>query len=182
MSENASKQTTARACELLSRIAALPAQASPHLPAVQLSALMLRMCGTGKLTHMLRSAPPRATQEAARRYDQALLASYVKITGLDDLTEQEALHCQLPMRMGGRGLRSQEKIANAAWLASWAQSLSEVILRTNVTSLASLDTCALPIAGHCREAFEAIPPAAGIDDTSDPLDWRRWALAPQKKV
>ena len=143
---------------------------------------MLRMCGTGKLTHMLRSAPPRATQEAARRYDQAILASYVEITGLDDLTEQEALHCQLPMRMGGRGLRSQEKLAHAAWLASWAQSLSEVILRTNVTSLASLDTCTLPIAGHCRDAFEAIPPATGIDDTTDALDWRRWALAPQKKV
>ena len=55
-------ERAARFCLLLGE---LPAHASPHLPAVQAAALLLRMCGVGKLTHLLRSTPPAQVQPAA---------------------------------------------------------------------------------------------------------------------
>ena len=53
----------------LERISKLADPAPPHLPAVQLSALLHCTCGTGQITHLLRTSPPRITRTAARRFD-----------------------------------------------------------------------------------------------------------------
>ncbi len=78
-----------RTAALLERFAELPALASPHLPAVQSAALLLRMCGCGQATHLLRSSPPTRVQEAARAYDHALLQTYEKLASLDPLMHEQ---------------------------------------------------------------------------------------------
>ena len=178
-------KTAERATALLRKLSELPTLALPHLPAAQLSALLLRMCGCGKLTHLLRSTPPSTAREAAVSYDRALLDCYRELAALDAFSPAEASQCQLPLRDGGRGLRSQERLAPAAWLASWAQCLSQVLLRTNLEELTNLETCTLPLAQHCRDALAALPPALPSEreeETTNPLDWREWALRPRKKL
>ena len=93
--EERSKEVADRAAALLDRFAELPAEASPHLPAVQVGALLLRLCGQGKLTHLLRSNTPASTEAAARSYSDALLRTYEALAELDPLTTNQALQCQL---------------------------------------------------------------------------------------
>ncbi len=175
-----------RAAALLQAFAELPAKASPHQPAVQVAALLLRLCGCGKVTHLLRCAPPTTTRAAARAYDAALLKNYEELAELDPLTAAQALQCQLPLRLGGRGLRSQEQLAPAAWAASWAQCVAEVLERTCLDDLEDLETCELPLARACREARAELPeapPAQNNDREEPPLgSWRELALEPRKKV
>ena len=75
-------EVAARAAALLGRFAELPALASPHLPAVQVAALLLRVCGTGKVAHMLRSNPPTSTAAAAGTFDEAVLQAYTALASL----------------------------------------------------------------------------------------------------
>ena len=177
-------EVSGRAAAFLEKLAELPTLASPHLPAAQLSGLLLRMCGCGKLTHLLRSTPPASVSQAARAYDSALLDCYRELAALDTLSPPQAAQCQLPLRDGGRGLRSNEALAPAAWLASWAQCLSQVLLRTGLEELSDLGACALPLAEHCRDALAALPPALAseAEETADPLDLKDWALRPRKKL
>ena len=177
--------TADRAAVFLRKVAELPTLASPHLPAVQLSALLLRMCGGGKITHLLRSTPPGSVREATACFDQAMLDSYAELAALDALSSMEVMQCQLPLRDGGRGLRSQERLAPAAWLASWAQCLSQVVMRTNLEELVDLETCTLPLAQHCRDALACMPPADSSElsgGSADVLDWNNWVLELQKKL
>ncbi len=175
-----------RAAALLELLAELPAKASPQQPAVQVAALLLRLCGCGKVTHLLRSTPPQLVREAARTYDAALLKCYEDLAELDPLTCAQALRCRLPLRRGGRGLRSQEQLAPAAWVASWAQCVAEVLARTGLDCLEDLETCELPLAQACRDARAELPdaPPGARDDRegSDLGTWRELALEPRKKV
>ena len=99
------------------------------------------------------------------------------------LTAQQALQCELPLRFGSRGLRSQERLAPAMWVGSWAQSLAEVALRSGVDSLEDLDTSGLPLAAACRDALAALPaPAAAAREEDNLPSWRELALASRKKV
>ena len=104
-------ETADRATVLLCKIAELPTLASPHLPAVQLSALLFRMCGSGKITHFLRSTPPSSVREAAVSFDHAMLVCYRDLASLDALSPTEVAQCQLPLRDGGHRLRSQGRRA-----------------------------------------------------------------------
>ena len=168
-----------RASALLERIVDLPAHASPHQPAVQAAALLLRMCGASKINHLLRTTPPQVVRSAAAEFDDALLAAYEEVAKLDPLTADQRYQCQLPIRLGGRGLRSQHSLAPAAWLGSWAQCLSEVRARTDLPCLDDLGTCLLPLAVACREA------AAGLSSSSPdqpPMDWTALVARPHLKL
>jgi len=99
-------QTVSRAKTFLEKLGQLPANASPHLPAVQVAALLLRWCGCTKVTHLLRANPPSQTAEAAGAFDEAALACYETLAALDPLSEVQSLQCQLPLSLGGRGLTS----------------------------------------------------------------------------
>ena len=177
------EEVVARASALLERVAALPREASAHQPAVQVAALLLRLCGCGKVTHLLRCNPPATVLDAARAYDSALLRTYKALAGLDPLTAEQALQCSLPLRLGGRGLRSQEKLAPAAWAASWAQCLAGVLARTGLDCLADLDNCDLPLARECRAALAALPEAAPTDGNEARLaSWQELAQRPRHKV
>ncbi len=182
--EERCEEVAQRGAAFLDRLADLPTEASPHLPAVQAAALLLRMCGAEKFTHLLRTTPPVRVRKAARTYDDALVAAYEKLASLDPLAEDQKEQCRLPLRLGGRGLRQQETLAPAAWLGSWAQCLSEVLLRTGVDSLSNLGASPLPLAEACRDALAALPApaptATGEDD--EPVSWRQLALEPRKKL
>jgi hypothetical protein len=176
-------ETAARAAAFVGKLAELPELASPHLPAVQSAALLLRLCGLGKLTHLLRSNAPPQTQGAARDFDTAVLHAYETLAALDPLTSEQALQCQLPLRLGGRGLRSQERLAPAAWVGSWAQCVAEVALRTGLDSLLDLDSSPLPLAAACREALAALPPAPpGARQEETLPSWSDLARAPRAKA
>jgi len=179
------EEVVGRAAALLEALAELPVKASPHQPAVQVAALLLRLCGGGKVTHLLRTTPPRLVQGAARAFDEALLKGYEDLAGLDPLTEVQQLQCRLPLRLGGRGFRSQEQLAPVAWFSSWAQCVAEVLLRTGLDSLEDLDQCALPLAVSRRAARAALPDAPpGAGGGRDELvlgTWRELALEPLRK-
>ena len=107
-----------RATALLERLAELPTHASPHLPAVQVAALLLRYGGAGKVTHLLRSNAPATVASTAARFGKALLEAYVALEALDPLSTEQAAQCQLPIHDSGRGVRSQAQLAPAAWMGS----------------------------------------------------------------
>lgn len=162
-----------RACILLRRIAELPALASPHIPAVQLSAALLRMCGFGEATHLLFSAC--RMQCRVRPHDCQPRCFHT--------IGRHAMPTAPVMR--GRGPASQGALDPTAWLALWAHTLSEVILRTNIEALASLDMCDLPIAQHCRGAIVAVPSALAndLDDANaNPSELSSWAPSSRRKV
>jgi hypothetical protein len=175
-------EVVARAAALLDKLAALPTSVSPHQPAVQVAALLLRLCGTGKVTHLLRSNPPATTSTAALAFDAALLKAYTELAQLDPLALDQEAQCRLPLRLEGRGLRSQHDLAPAAWAASWAQSLAEVRERSGLECLDNLDTCSLPLAAACREALGTLP-AATAGTTEDELpSWQELARTPTSKL
>ena len=89
---------------------------------------------------MLRSTPPASTEAAASAFDRAVLEAYTKLAHLDPLTAEQATQCRLPLRLGGRGLKSQQQLAPAAMAASWAQCLPEVLARTGLNELTDLET------------------------------------------
>ena len=98
--------------------------------------------------------PPLGLKQASGRvpaaaclFDEEVLAAYEKLAGLDPLTADEQAQCRLPLRFGGRGLRSQERLAPAAWAGSWAQNLSEVKGRSGLACLADLE----PAASGCLQ-------------------------------
>ena len=133
-----------RAAVLLDRLAQLPQQASPHQPGAQGAALLLRMSGLGLITHALRTTPPSATAQACKRFDDAVIASYVRICELAPPSPAQRTQLSLPMRYGGRGLRSQLETREVAWVASWTQGLPEILARSGVGSLANVATCPSP--------------------------------------
>ena len=87
------------------------------------------------------------------------------------------------LRLGGRGLRSQERLAPAAWAGSWAQCLAEVKLRSGLSTLTDLDLSPLPLATACHDALAAFPapPPVGREDGALP-SWRELALTPGPKA
>ena len=82
-------------------------------------------------------------------------------------------------------LRSQERLVPAAWLASLAHCLSQVVLHTNLEQLVDPENCMMPLAQHCRDAFTILPPAPAcepVNEDTDPLDWNDWVRRPRKKL
>ena len=96
----------------------------PLLQDVQASWLLLVHCAAARANYMTRVVEPGATQEFSTRNDAALwncLCQIMQIptTQLDDVRETAST----PMKLGGLGLRSARRISEAAYWASWADSL-----------------------------------------------------------
>ena len=132
---------------------------------------------------MLGVWPPKkgGGKAAAAQYDNAVLRAYEKLAALDPLSHTQAAQCQFLLRAGGRGLRSQAKLAPAAWASSWAPCLAEVVVRSGVESLTDLETSELPLAAACRDALAELPAAAASDRQEDLLpSWSELAAEPRK--
>ena len=135
-----------RAAAFVGKLAEIPELASPHLPAVQTAAFLRRLCGSGKVTHLLRTTRRRRG------------STPLETSTPDPLSITQTAQSELPLRLGGRGgLQSQERVAPAAWVGSWAQCLAELALRSGVDSLEDPDASELPLAVACREAMAALP-------------------------
>lgn len=96
------------------------------------------------------------------------MKAYEALAALEPLTATQAAQCELPLRLGGRGLRSQERLAPAARVGSWARYLAEVALGSGVDSLEDIDASELRLAAARREALAALPapsPAARMKAT-----------------
>ena len=94
------------------------ADAPPGSPRVQVALLLLRVCGQGKVTHLLRTLPPELTRDLAAAVDEATQVAVERICRLDPLTPQQLRQLGLPLREGGFGIRAQNELRGVAYLGS----------------------------------------------------------------
>lgn len=96
-------------------------------PALQTLFSILRMCINARFNHVLRCVSPINTLAACRRLDSAVQNAVLSILNIRmqlttaDMTRIRML-LSLPIRHGGMGLLSNEAIAPAAYIGSWALS------------------------------------------------------------
>ena len=70
---------------------------------------------------MARTTPLRLCRGGVAHFDDAVLRSFGRISGLV-LSDQQRAQAALPLRHGGCGLRSAESVADAAYIGSRAQT------------------------------------------------------------
>ena len=102
------------------------AYAPPGAARLQTAWLLLRVCGLGKATHLLRTLPPALTQDFADALDTATLEAVERLALLDCLTEDQVAQLRLAARNGGCGLRSHAATRGPAYLGSWLGALPAV--------------------------------------------------------
>ena len=79
---------------------------------------LLRSCASAcKVTHLMRTIPPKQLKKFLAAFDSLLRQAMEKIIG-HDLNDQQWLTCQLPAKYGGFGLRSGKLTAGAQHVMS----------------------------------------------------------------
>ena len=101
--------------------------AIPDVPDLQCAwQLLLRSAGP-RCNHLLRTTPPEQASEYARRHDEGMWATAKRLLGLSSgvMQGEDMAHkiATLPMRQGGLGLRSAERLHEVAYWFSWADAL-----------------------------------------------------------
>jgi hypothetical protein len=88
----------------------------------QMALQVLRVAGVPRFNHIVRSLPPRVTDKACALFDEKVMATFQAIAGFDhsELKEPVVSQAQLPLKMGGGGLRSYARNNAAAYLGSVA--------------------------------------------------------------
>lgn len=145
------------------------------LPDPQCAWQLLTRCAVPRGNYLLRTLPPTQCEQYARDRDAALWETALAILQADALPSHllrsgKAI-AELPMRMGGLGIRSSERSRHAAYWASWADALE--MIRARNPSIATEILQALQAedppahgclheARHCaeilsREGFDACP-------------------------
>eukprot|EP00973_Karenia_brevis_P000905 124539-Karenia_brevis.AAC.1 len=88
------------------------------------------MCANTRANFYLRTLQPSLTEEFADGHDRAiwecLCALLDREIGQCTADEQAKLIAQLPMRLGGLGLRSATRHRQAAFWASWTDILDMI--------------------------------------------------------
>ena len=98
----------------------------PTVLDLQAAWLLLLMCAAPRCHYKLRALPPSSTAAFARSHDEAVLGCLRELLANDSPPLLDALatkRAQLPLHVGGLGLRSAETPRIAAHLASWADTL-----------------------------------------------------------
>ena len=87
--------------------------------------LMLSMSAVPRANHFIRMLPPSQSTQYAQAHDEAVWSCFTTLMGTTELRDDAlARHiATLPARMGGLGLRSAERSAQAAFWASWVNAL-----------------------------------------------------------
>ena len=102
-------------------------EAIPHVPDLQCAWQILLQCAGPRCHHMLRTLPPTQSREYAEEHDAGMQRTMeVLLGGLpgDDQAKDAGVKlATLPMRLGGLGLRSAQRVAPDAFWASWADAL-----------------------------------------------------------
>ena len=73
---------------------------------------ILQVCATGKPTFLIRTHPPETTEAAADRFDNQMIHCLATLVGEDCQTSRLV---NLPMKMGGLGLRRVREVAPLAY-------------------------------------------------------------------
>ena len=116
----------------------------PKLPSLQASWLLLYFCAVPRINHLLRTVPPDHNHGIADAHDASIQTAFRTTFGIPDAVAWHAdLHkipyeawtsqAQLPLRLGGCGLRSSTRTSHVAYWASWADSLSGLCQRYPLT-------------------------------------------------
>lgn len=107
---------------------------------------VLRVAGTPRLNHIVRTLPTRVTAQASLAFDNAIVECFRRVAGLsaDEVKPTVRTQAQLPLRLGGNGLRSYEQTHAAAYVAAVATAASHlpVALLRERTSTKPTDTTA----------------------------------------
>ena len=130
----------------------------PLVQDTQCAWLLLLLCAGPRAVHALRNLPPTQSFQYARAHDAAMLECLSRILDTD-LTAAAAEIVRLPFREGGLALRSAERLAPAAYWASWADCLSQVHARVPDAAERLLGALALGAqaeAASVREAAGAV--------------------------
>ena len=101
-------------------------EAIPDVPNLQSAWLLLSHCAAARANYYLRVLNPNAANEYAQWHDDAIWGCFKKLLdiSLDHADDNRARTiAQLPLRYGGLGLRSAQRVSPAAYWASWADSL-----------------------------------------------------------
>ena len=100
-----------------------------QVPDLQCAWVLLLLCCAPRANYSLRTQPPAQAAAYAALHDTLVWETLCKLLGREDLAQHHQLDsrhawlAQLPMRLGGCGLRSALRTAPAAWWASWADTL-----------------------------------------------------------
>ena len=105
----------------------------PELPDLQCAWTLLLQCAAPRANYHLRCQPPKQVELYAAAHDIAVWHTLCSLLGREDLARETDCHAarvsQLPLRLGGCGLRSALRTAPAAYWASWADTLPMVRAR-----------------------------------------------------
>ena len=135
----------------------------PDLPELQSAWLLLSYCAASRTNYYLRALPPSDSRFFANLNDENLRACLGRLVGIDLHADSSAAAvAQLPLRLGGLGLRNAERVSPAAFWASWADTLE--MIRNRCPSIANniLDALTNPVEApelfqeldHCRRLLE----------------------------
>ena len=99
----------------------------PELPDLQCAWLLLLSCASPRFNYTVRTLPPRAADGYAQGHDSGMWQVLTKLLGREDLADGlnsvHRLLATLPLRLGGCGLRAASRTKEAAYWASWADTL-----------------------------------------------------------
>ena len=101
------------------RVAEIPTGCTPGRAGVQCANALLRQCGVQRVTHLLRTLPPRLTDAFAREIDSHTVRAFEAVNGLSAMApERQTWEC-LPLAAGGMGLGNLWELRDAGFLGSW---------------------------------------------------------------
>ena len=108
----------------------------------QCGAAVLRVAGVPRLNHLTRTLPPRIIAKAAEQFDTQVMECFRKIGafGKTELTPTVIAQAQLPLRLGGNGLRSYTRNSAAAYVAAVATAARHLPLTDLLKARRSSDS------------------------------------------
>ena len=144
-----------------------------HVPDVQAAWLLLLYCAAPRSDHLLRNVPPDVGDYYAQAHDRQVRGTLAQLLNIPIQTCDDPLVqgiAQLPIRLGGLGLRSSCRIAPCAYWASWADTLHTMHIRFpevasgilhNLRSMASEG--GLCRVGHALRGFISASDILGVE-------------------
>jgi hypothetical protein len=154
---------------------------NPHLSA-QMATTLLRFCAMPVMNHLLRTMAPAYTRDGARTFDRMAVKTLATIlhqpelsrifeqllddqnAEVDTVQSNALIQLLLPARLGGLGIVPTERVAEAAFLGSYASCASKCV------HFYGHDAAGVPIvsarAGQLNQGLDAAAAAAadGEDD------------------
>jgi len=95
---------------------------------VQITMLLLRLCGIPRMGYITRVMPPRLTATHAATFDAMILDLAIRKLELPTpLADEAQEQIRLPISLGGWGLRSVGAFSHVAYLCSVAQAAYDIV-------------------------------------------------------